>query len=55
MAAGGAHVDRHDHRVSSVLTATRTPGRASENAEAGMPPWFAPDQRHLVEEIAQRS
>jgi aryl-alcohol dehydrogenase-like predicted oxidoreductase len=34
-----------DPRVSSVLTATKTPGRPSENAQAGDPPWFDADQR----------
>jgi diketogulonate reductase-like aldo/keto reductase len=34
-----------DRRVSCVLTATRTPGRPTENARAGDPPWFEPDQR----------
>jgi diketogulonate reductase-like aldo/keto reductase len=34
-----------DPRVSCVLTATRTPGRPTENARAGDPPWFDPDQR----------
>ncbi len=29
-----------DPRVSCVLTATRTPGRPAENAQAGDPPWF---------------
>ena len=40
-----------DPRVSSVLTATRTPGRPTENAQAGDPPWFDPDQR---ERLAQQ-
>jgi diketogulonate reductase-like aldo/keto reductase len=34
-----------DPRVSSVLSATRTPGRPTENAQAGDPPWFDTDQR----------
>ena len=29
-----------DERVSCVLTATKTPGRPTENAAAGQPPWF---------------
>jgi len=37
-----------DPRISCVLTATRTPGRPTENAEAGKPPWFGPDQRAQV-------
>jgi aryl-alcohol dehydrogenase-like predicted oxidoreductase len=35
-------------RVSCVLTATKTPGRPSENAQAGNPPWFDPDQRERL-------
>jgi diketogulonate reductase-like aldo/keto reductase len=34
-----------DPRVSCVLTATKTPGRPTENAQAGDPPWFDADQR----------
>jgi len=34
-----------DPRVSCVLTATKTPGRPTENAQAGDPPWLDPDQR----------
>ena len=34
-----------DPRVSAVLTATKTPGRPTENAQAGDPPWFDRDQR----------
>jgi aryl-alcohol dehydrogenase-like predicted oxidoreductase len=38
-----------DPRVSSVLSATKTPGRPTENAQAGDLPWFNSDQRkHLV-------
>jgi diketogulonate reductase-like aldo/keto reductase len=37
-----------DPRISCVLTATRTPGRPAENAEAGKAPWFGPDQRAQV-------
>ena len=33
-----------DERVSCVLTATRTPGRPTENRAAGDPPWFDRDQ-----------
>lgn len=43
-----------DPRVSCVLTATQTPGHAAENAAAGSPPWFTPEQRGLVEAIAER-
>ena len=34
-----------DHRVSCVLTATRRPGRPTEAAAAGDPPWFDESQR----------
>jgi aryl-alcohol dehydrogenase-like predicted oxidoreductase len=37
-----------DPRVSSVLTATKTPGRPTENAQAGDPPWLDPDQREQL-------
>ncbi len=35
-------------RVSCVLTATRTPGRPTENAASGDPPWFDRDQRERL-------
>lgn len=37
-----------DPRVSCVLTATRTPGRPTENAAAGDPPWFDVEQRERI-------
>ncbi len=37
-----------DPRVSCVLTATQTPGRPTENAQAGDPPWFDPDRRERL-------
>jgi aryl-alcohol dehydrogenase-like predicted oxidoreductase len=37
-----------DPRVTCVLTATKTPGRPSENAAAGDPPWFDRDQRERL-------
>jgi diketogulonate reductase-like aldo/keto reductase len=37
-----------DPRVSCVLTATKTPGRPTENAQAGDPPWFDRDQRERL-------
>jgi diketogulonate reductase-like aldo/keto reductase len=37
-----------DPRVSCVLTATKTPGRPTENAQAGDPPWFDNDQRERL-------
>lgn len=42
-----------DPRVSCVLTATQTPGHATENAEAGSGPWFSGEQRALVERITR--
>jgi len=41
-----------DPRVSSVLTATKTPGRPTENAQAGDPPWFDADQRERLAALA---
>ena len=37
-----------DSRVSSVLTATKTPGRPTENAGAGDPPWFGAKEREQI-------
>ena len=37
-----------DPRVSCVLTATKTPGRPTENAAAGEPPWLDQDQRERL-------
>jgi aryl-alcohol dehydrogenase-like predicted oxidoreductase len=42
-----------DPRVTSVIPATRNPGHARENAAAGLPPWFGPEERRLVEELAR--
>jgi aryl-alcohol dehydrogenase-like predicted oxidoreductase len=44
-----------DRRISCVLSATQTPGHATENAEAGVAPWFDEEQRALVEKIARRA
>ena len=44
-----------DPRVSTVLTATHRVERAAENARAGNPPFFTPEQRKLVVRIAGRS
>jgi diketogulonate reductase-like aldo/keto reductase len=40
-----------DPRVSSVLSATKTAGRPTENAHAGDPPWFDQDQRERLVEL----
>jgi aryl-alcohol dehydrogenase-like predicted oxidoreductase len=42
-----------DPRVTVVIPATRSPEHARENARAGGPPWFGPDERKLVEELAR--
>ena len=44
-----------DRRVSSVLTATHRRHRVLENAKAGEPPFFTPEQRDLVLRIAEGS
>jgi diketogulonate reductase-like aldo/keto reductase len=41
-----------DERVDLVIPATSKAGRTAENAAAGEPPWFTPEQRALVEELA---
>jgi diketogulonate reductase-like aldo/keto reductase len=41
-----------DERVDVVIPATRRPERAVENARAGEPPWFGPQERRLVERLA---
>jgi aryl-alcohol dehydrogenase-like predicted oxidoreductase len=43
-----------DPRVTAVIPATRRPEHARENAEAGSPPWFGPEERRLVEQLAVR-
>ncbi len=44
-----------DARVSTVLTATQDLDHLRENAAAGNPPFFTPDQRASVVRIAERS
>jgi len=41
-----------DERVHCVIPATSSPSRMSENAAAGTPPWFGPDERRLVARLA---
>lgn len=41
-----------DPRCHVAIPATSRPGRMTENAAAGDPPWFGPDERHLVERLA---
>jgi aryl-alcohol dehydrogenase-like predicted oxidoreductase len=43
-----------DERVHVVLPATSDPDHARANARAGEPPWFGPDDRRRVEELALR-
>jgi aryl-alcohol dehydrogenase-like predicted oxidoreductase len=42
-----------DQRVTVVIPATADPEHARENARAGNPPWFGPEERKLVETLAQ--
>jgi diketogulonate reductase-like aldo/keto reductase len=42
-----------DLRVSAVIPATRNPEHARENAQAGAPPWFGPEERAYVAQLAQ--
>jgi aryl-alcohol dehydrogenase-like predicted oxidoreductase len=39
-------------RVHVVIPATSNPAHAEENARAGRPPWFGPEERRRVEELA---
>jgi diketogulonate reductase-like aldo/keto reductase len=41
-----------DERVDVVVPATKRPARTRENAAAGTPPWFGPEERALVERLA---
>jgi aryl-alcohol dehydrogenase-like predicted oxidoreductase len=42
-----------DARVDVAIPATSKPARARENAAAGSPPWFGPEERRYVEELAR--
>src|SRR5829696_2210155 len=42
-------------RCTVAIPATSRPGRMTENATAGNPPWFGPDERDLVTRLATRS
>jgi aryl-alcohol dehydrogenase-like predicted oxidoreductase len=44
-----------DPRCTLSIPATSRPGRMTENAAAGDPPWFGPDERDLVTHLATRS
>jgi len=41
-----------DERVDVAIPATSRAERAAENARAGEPPWFGPDERALVVDLA---
>jgi aryl-alcohol dehydrogenase-like predicted oxidoreductase len=41
-----------DPRVDMVIPGTRSPLHAAQNGDAGSPPWFGPEERALVEELA---
>ncbi len=41
-----------DERVDLAIPATSKPERTAENAAAGSPPWFGPEERTLVERLA---
>ena len=41
-----------DTRVDVVIPATSSPGRCTENAVAGSPPWLGDDERELVARLA---
>jgi aryl-alcohol dehydrogenase-like predicted oxidoreductase len=41
-----------DPRCTVAIPATSRPERAGENAAAGEPPWFGPDERALVARLA---
>jgi hypothetical protein len=41
-------------RVTSVIPATTSLVHAQQNAEAGDPPWFGPDEREYVVRLAEQ-
>jgi aryl-alcohol dehydrogenase-like predicted oxidoreductase len=44
-----------DERVSVAIPATSRPGRMTENARAGTPPFFGPEERQRVAWLARRT
>jgi hypothetical protein len=44
-----------DTRCHVAIPATSKPGRITENAAAGEPPWLGPEERALVQRLAARS
>jgi aryl-alcohol dehydrogenase-like predicted oxidoreductase len=43
-----------DPHISTAIPATRNAAHARENAAAGEPPWFGPDERAYVTQLAQQ-
>jgi len=43
-----------DTRVTALIPATTSLLHAQQNAEAGDPPWFGPDEREYVAQLAER-
>jgi aryl-alcohol dehydrogenase-like predicted oxidoreductase len=43
-----------DPRCTVAIPATSRPERTRENADAGRPPWFGPEERALVERLSGR-
>jgi diketogulonate reductase-like aldo/keto reductase len=43
-----------DPRCHVAIPATSRPDRVTENTEAGMPPWFGPDERRYVSDLFRR-
>ena len=52
LGAGPDQVGLSDLRVHVSLAAIAQPGRVTENAAAGSPPWFGPDERAYVQRLA---
>ncbi len=44
-----------DPRCHVAIPATSKPGRMTENAAAGEPPWFGAEERALVSRLATRA
>jgi diketogulonate reductase-like aldo/keto reductase len=42
-----------DTRCHVAIPATSRPERVAENAAAGKPPWFGPEERELVSRLAR--
>ena len=44
-----------DPRVTVAIPATKDPDHARDNAEIGSPPWFGPDERDYVLQLAEEA